>query len=158
MVPIGITKRKLGDVWVQLAVSSCVLLAPPLLMAAGVAYLGSSPPQSAAPAPKAASNGTDNEPNSFIQAEGGASSAAASAAQHPFITAPQPVIERPSGGAQAAVSRSISTDDAPAAVPERSPSAARGIARNDPRNGHGSKRQHAPTLSDILPFLRPGNR
>ena len=38
------SKRKLGDIWAQLLLSTCVLLVPPLGMAAGVMYL-SSPPQ-----------------------------------------------------------------------------------------------------------------
>jgi hypothetical protein len=35
MVPIDSTKRRFSDIWPQLAVSCCVLLAPPILMAAG---------------------------------------------------------------------------------------------------------------------------
>jgi hypothetical protein len=38
MALIGSTRRRLGDIWPQLAVSTCVLVAPPLLMAAG--YFG----------------------------------------------------------------------------------------------------------------------
>jgi hypothetical protein len=38
MALIGSTRRRLGDIWPQLAVSACVLVAPPLLMAAG--YFG----------------------------------------------------------------------------------------------------------------------
>src|SRR5437016_3186848 len=39
------SKRKLGDIWAQLLLSACVLLVPPLGMAAGVMYLRSAPPQ-----------------------------------------------------------------------------------------------------------------
>jgi hypothetical protein len=38
MALIGSTRRRLGEIWPQLAVSTCVLVAPPLLMAAG--YFG----------------------------------------------------------------------------------------------------------------------
>jgi hypothetical protein len=39
------SKRRLGDIWAHLVVSACVLLVPPLVMAASVLYLGSPPPQ-----------------------------------------------------------------------------------------------------------------
>jgi hypothetical protein len=34
MALIGLTGRRLGDLWLQLAVSACVLVAPPLFIAA----------------------------------------------------------------------------------------------------------------------------
>jgi hypothetical protein len=37
-------KRRRGDIWAQLSVSACVLLLPPLVMAAGVMVFGSSSP------------------------------------------------------------------------------------------------------------------
>ena len=37
-------KRRPGDIWAQLSVSACVLLLPPLVMAAGVMVFGSSSP------------------------------------------------------------------------------------------------------------------
>jgi rare lipoprotein A len=40
MALIGSTSRRLGDIWPQLAVSACVLVTPPLLMAAGLRYAG----------------------------------------------------------------------------------------------------------------------
>jgi rare lipoprotein A len=40
MALIGSTGRKLGDLWSQLAVSACVLVAPPVLMAVGLTYFG----------------------------------------------------------------------------------------------------------------------
>jgi rare lipoprotein A len=40
MALIGSTGRRLGGLWSQLAVSACVLVAPPLLMAVGLAYFG----------------------------------------------------------------------------------------------------------------------
>jgi rare lipoprotein A len=40
MALIGSTGRRLGDLWLQLGVSACVLVAPPLLIAAGVTYFG----------------------------------------------------------------------------------------------------------------------
>jgi cell division septation protein DedD len=47
MVHNGPSKRKLGDVWIHLVVSACVLLGPPLLMVAGIMYLGSALPKAA---------------------------------------------------------------------------------------------------------------
>jgi rare lipoprotein A len=40
MALTGSTGRRLGDLWLQLGVSACVLVAPPLLIAAGVTYFG----------------------------------------------------------------------------------------------------------------------
>src|SRR5271170_7541862 len=40
MALIGSTRRRLGDLWPQLAVSACVLVGPPLLVAVGVTYFG----------------------------------------------------------------------------------------------------------------------
>ncbi len=40
MALIGSTGRRLGDLWLQLAVSACVLVAPPLFIAAGLTYFG----------------------------------------------------------------------------------------------------------------------
>jgi hypothetical protein len=47
MVRKGPTKRRRrrGDIWAQLSVSACVLLLPPLVMAAGVMVFGPSAPQ-----------------------------------------------------------------------------------------------------------------
>jgi hypothetical protein len=44
------TKRRHGDTSARLVLAACIL-APPLLMAAGVAFFGSLPPQGAAPQP-----------------------------------------------------------------------------------------------------------
>jgi hypothetical protein len=43
--PSGPNKRKRGDIWAQLGVSACVLLLPPLGLAAGVMVFGRSIPQ-----------------------------------------------------------------------------------------------------------------
>ena len=40
MALIGSTGRRLGDLWLQLAVSACVLVVPPLFIAAGLRYFG----------------------------------------------------------------------------------------------------------------------
>jgi rare lipoprotein A len=40
MALIGSTGHRLGGLWPQLAVSACVLMAPPLLMAVGLTYFG----------------------------------------------------------------------------------------------------------------------
>jgi hypothetical protein len=45
MVQDGQSKRRLGDIWAHLVVSTCVLLMPPVVMAVGVVYLGSPSPQ-----------------------------------------------------------------------------------------------------------------
>lgn len=55
MALIGSTGRRFGGLWAQLAVSACVLVAPPLLMAVGVTYFGF--PLKNAPQPVLASDG-----------------------------------------------------------------------------------------------------
>jgi hypothetical protein len=157
MHPIGSTKRKFGDIWGQLAVSFCVLLVPPLLMAAGMTYLGSPPAQSEAQASPAAIVDTGSRPNVFARPDDGpgTSLAAASAEQRPSITVPHPPVEQPADMRQAAAARSTeTTNDMPAA--ERPSAATRKVARIDPQKGHGLKRQR--TLSDLFPFLRPSSR
>jgi hypothetical protein len=52
MVRNGPTKRRHGDTSARLGLAACIL-APPLLMAAGVAFFGFLPPQGAAPQPAA---------------------------------------------------------------------------------------------------------
>jgi len=157
--PIGSTKRKFGDIWGQLALSLCVLLVPPLLMTSGIMYLGSPPAQGAAQAAPAASVDTESNPDAFVQRDDGpgTSFAAASAEQRPSITEPPPPVEQSADIFQPAAAGSIeTTNDMPAAVPERPPPTPRKVARVGPQNGHGSKRQH--TLSDIFPFLRSSSR
>jgi hypothetical protein len=162
MVPIGSTKPRLGDIWPQLAVSACVLLAPPLLMAAGLTYFGSPPPPSAAPAATAAGADTASKPISFAPPDvgpaasfgPGASFAAASTQQRAIVTAAHPPVEAPAPADQtAALGSTETTKDTAAATQEHSPDATRKVARNEPHNGHAAKRQR--TLSDIFPFLRP---
>jgi hypothetical protein len=129
-------------------------------------YLGSPPAQGAAQAAPAASVDTESKPDAFVQRDDGpgTSFAAASAEQRPPITEPHPPVEQSAAPVeqsadifQPAAARSTeTTNDMPAAVPERSPAATRKVARIDPHNGRGSKRQH--TLSDIFPFLRPSSR
>jgi hypothetical protein len=155
MVPIDSTKRRFSDIWPQLAVSSCVLLAPPLLMAAGLTYFGSPPPPSTAQAAGAASLEIGSQANSLMQPEvsPGASFTAASTERRPFIAEARPPVEPP---AQVDRRPAEAINDTSAAVSERSPDATRKVARDEPRNGHGSRRQR--TLSDIFPFLRPTGR
>jgi rare lipoprotein A len=43
MALIGSTGRRLGHLWLQLVVSACVLVAPPLFIAAGLTYFGFPP-------------------------------------------------------------------------------------------------------------------
>ena len=40
MALTGSTRRRLGNLWLQFVVSACVLVAPPLLIAAGMTYFG----------------------------------------------------------------------------------------------------------------------
>ena len=102
MVPDGATKRKRGDIRVQLAVSAFVLLAPPLVMASGVMYLGLQGDGQQAAGPQASVAG--DKPAAVaerpdIQPDGAANFALASAAQHPVIAEPRPVA---AAGGQAA--------------------------------------------------------
>jgi hypothetical protein len=159
MVPIGSTKPRLGDIWPQLAVSACVLLAPPLLMAAGLTYFGSPPPQSAAPAATAVGADTVSKPISFAPPDvgQGANFVTASTQQRPIVTQAHPLVEAPAPVDQtAALGSTETTKDTSAAAPEHSPDATRKVARNEPHNGHAARRQR--TLSDIFPFLRPSSR
>jgi hypothetical protein len=73
MALIGSTGRTLGDIWPQLAVSACVLAAPPLLTAAGLRYAGF--PLKSAPQAVYATDGAVAQGTSFIvaSAEGAAS-------------------------------------------------------------------------------------
>lgn len=102
MVRKGPTRRKRrpGDIWAQLSVSACVLLLPPLVMAAGVMVFGpSSPPvqqgtvqEAAAPQAVAANASASATPRSFDLA---------SAETRPVISEsrpsaePRPAPERP---------------------------------------------------------------
>jgi rare lipoprotein A len=73
MALIGSTGRTFGDIWPQLAVSACVLAAPPLLTAAGLRYAGF--PLKSAPRAVHATDGAVAQGTSFIvaSAEGAAS-------------------------------------------------------------------------------------
>jgi hypothetical protein len=110
LVRKGPTKRKRGDIWAQLSISACVLLLPPLVMAAGVMVIGPSSPQgqqgavqeAAAPqAPAAANTSVANTAvaNAAVSvaerpgmpAESTTSFALASAETHPVITEKRPI-------------------------------------------------------------------
>jgi peptidoglycan lytic transglycosylase len=60
------TGRRLGDIWTQLAVSACVMVAPPLLTAAGLRYAGF--PLKSAPQAVHATDGAVAPGTSFIVA------------------------------------------------------------------------------------------
>jgi hypothetical protein len=64
MALIGSTRRRLGDIWPQLAVSACVLMAPPLLVAAGLTYFGF--PLTSAPQAVHAADGAEPRTNSIF--------------------------------------------------------------------------------------------
>jgi hypothetical protein len=98
MVRNGPTKRKRGDIWGQLAVSACVLLLPPIVMAAGVVYLGAPPlqgtPQGAAQQAAApdisVTKSVSVAERSDMRPDTGTSFALASAEQHPAVAEQSP--------------------------------------------------------------------
>jgi hypothetical protein len=122
MVPIGPTNRRFRDIWPQLAVSGCVLLAPPLLMVTGLAYFSSPKPQGAARAAAAASADSRTSPM-FVRPDvaPGMSFRVASAEQQPLIAElPPPVEPQPDVVPIAAAPSIDRADGTPAAAPERS--------------------------------------
>lgn len=135
MGPIGSTKPRIGDIWPQLAVSACVLLAPPLLMAAGLTYFGSPTPQSTAQRAAASSVERGEQTGSFVQPDMASATrfAAASTEHQPFVPDAHTLVDAPAQLDQAAVSRSTeTTKDTSAAAPERLPDArekSRGMKR-----------------------------
>jgi hypothetical protein len=155
MIPSGQINRRLRDIWPQLAVSSGVLLAPPLLMAGW--YFSSLQPHGAAQA--AAVSADSRTSPMFVRPDvsPGTSFTVASAEQRPFVVElPQPVKPQPDIVPIAAVLSIGRSDGTPAGTPEGSPDAPRGSARNEPHNGHGGRRQR--TLSDVFTFLRVNGR
>jgi hypothetical protein len=120
MVRKGRTKRKRGDVWAQLSVSACVLLLPPIVMAAGVMVFGSPLPQmqqgavqeAAAPQAAAAAN---RSVSAGGRPDGATSFALASAETHPAIAERRPVAEpRPAAAQPAAAAQRAPTGQATA--------------------------------------------
>jgi hypothetical protein len=98
------TKRKRGDVWAQLSVSACVLLLPPIVMAAGVMVFGSPLPQmqqgavqeAAVPQAAAAANGSVSVGGQPVMRPNGTTSfALASADPHSVITERRPAAAEP---------------------------------------------------------------
>jgi hypothetical protein len=154
MVPIGPINRRFRDIWPQLAVSICVLLAPPLLMATGW-YFSFPQPQGAAQAAVAVSADSRTSPM-FVRPDvaPGMSFTVASAEQQPFLAKlPQPVEPQADVPLAPSIGRA---DGTPAAAPEGLADAPRTVARNEPRNGHSARRQR--NLSDLFPFLRESGR
>ncbi len=114
----GQTKRKRGDIWAHLSISACVLLVPPMVMAAGVMVFGSPSPrgqEGAVPA-TAASAWVGEAERSAMRPEG-TSFALASAETHPVISEkgpiaePRPASEQPAAGAQRASSGAAGVKD-----------------------------------------------
>jgi hypothetical protein len=102
----GPSKRKLGDIVAQLSVSACVLLLPPLVMAAGVMVFGSSPPQGQQAVVQEATalptaSGLAAERSNRLTA-GTTSFALASADTRPVVTERRPASEQPAVAAQRA--------------------------------------------------------
>ncbi len=108
MVPNGPTKRKRGGIWARLGVSACVILLPPLVIAAGVMVFGSSPPPGAEPEGAAAeeaavSQTTVAKSASWTERPDGATGfGLASAEQHPVVIQQDPVAEAPPAAGQPA--------------------------------------------------------
>jgi SPOR domain len=100
MVHDGQSKPTPGNVCAQLLLGACVLLVPPLLMAAGVIYEGSSPKGAGQ---QVEAEHTDKRP------ELAASFAVASAKQHPLISEPSSVGEGPAAPAASSTQKQIST-------------------------------------------------
>jgi SPOR domain len=100
MVQGGHSKRRLGDVWPQLLLSACVLLVPPLLMSAGVMYLGSSPPQGPEQHVPEQQGTVSAAERVGLRPDGGTSFALASIGQHLVIAERRPVVEGPTEGTQ----------------------------------------------------------
>lgn len=71
MALIGSTGRRLGDLWLQLAVSAFVLVAPPLLIAASVTYF-SFPPTNAPEAALTANNAVETGTGPMVTGAGAA--------------------------------------------------------------------------------------
>jgi hypothetical protein len=124
MVHDGQSKRKLGDIWAHLVLSACVLLVPPLVMAAGVMYLGLPPPQ-----------GPEQQ-----EAERADMRPELAASQHPVFAERRPFDEGPAafiqsqitkdptryeGPVQVETSPATAIADLAAKVPEQLPAAAR---------------------------------
>jgi hypothetical protein len=104
MVPNGPTKRKRGGIWARLGVSACVILLPPLVIAAGVMVFGSSPPPGAEPEGEAqeaaVSQTTVAKSASWAERPDGATGfGLASAEQHPVIIEQPPAVGQPAAAA-----------------------------------------------------------
>jgi hypothetical protein len=130
LVRKGPTKRKRGDIWAQLSISACVLLLPPLVMAAGVMAFGPSSSQgqqgavqeATAPQAPAAANPSASvaaeRPN--MPSEVTTSFALASAETHPVITEKRPIAgSRPASEQPAAAAPRTSSGAAAAKDPTR---------------------------------------
>jgi hypothetical protein len=153
MVPIN---RRFRDIWPQLAVSSCVLLAPPLLTATGW-YFRSPQPQGAAQAAAVSADSRTGPMSVRPDVAPGTSFTVASAEQQPFLAELHRPVESGPDVVPIAAALSVGrSDGTPAAAPEGSPDAPSRVARNEPHNGHGARRQR--TLSDIFPFLHMSGR
>jgi hypothetical protein len=110
-------KRTLRDIWPHLVVSACALLLPPLGMAAGVVYLGSSHPQEtavsttaeqAAPIALAAEPTQPADPTPALASTAAVSTSPTPAAQRP---APEPQLAAAPAPAPTAAPMPASTKD-----------------------------------------------
>jgi hypothetical protein len=113
MVPNGPTKRKRGGIWTQLGVSACVILLPPLVIAAGVVVFDSTLRQGAEPEDAAQEavepQATLTKSASWAERpEAATSYGLASAAQHPVITEQHPVAEERQAAEQPATTAEAS--------------------------------------------------
>jgi SPOR domain len=96
MIPDGQSKRKPGNVCAQLLLSAVVLLVPPILMVAGVMYLGSA---SEGAGQKIGADRADKRP------ELATSPALMSAEQRPVIVEPRSVPQAPASSTQKQITK-----------------------------------------------------
>jgi hypothetical protein len=96
MIPDGQSKRKPGNVCAQLLLSAVVLLVPPILMVAGVMYLGSA---SEGAGQKIGADRADKRP------ELATSPALMSAEERPVIVEPRSVAQAPASSTQTQITK-----------------------------------------------------
>jgi hypothetical protein len=150
-------KRTLRDIWPHLVVSACALLLPPLGMAAGVVYLGSSHPQETAvsgSAEQAAPVAASTEP--VRPADPGPALARTS----PSPTAPEPQLAaapapQPAPATAAASTKDVATKDAAAKEAAPSPAA---VAKIGETSEHAARAEAAaPTETADAPAAPAAN-
>jgi hypothetical protein len=118
MAAFNAPKRTLRDIWPHLVVSACALLLPPLGMAAGVVYLGSSHPHETATAAEpaalialAAEPARTTEPSPAVASVVAGPAEQRAAPEPPVAAAPAP---QPAAATPPASAKTATTKDAAA--------------------------------------------